>query len=934
MKYRFLLLLFVAISTFLHAQMAPSDPLPLAPEIQTGKLDNGLTYYIRKNAKPEKKVELRLVVNAGSILETEKQQGLAHFCEHMAFNGTKNFPKNDLVSFLQSMGVRFGADLNAYTSFDETVYMLPIPLDQPGNLEKGFQVLEDWAHNCTYDPAEIDKERGVVLEEARLGKGADDRMLKKYIGPLFAGSRYAQRIPIGKEEILKNASYKTFKSFYKNWYRPNLMAVIVVGDIDPAAALALVKKHFGPIQNPKGAPKRVYAPVPPRAVTEAMVVTDPEATSYVLNINYDAQKASPETTLGDYQRSILRGLFTDMLNARLNDLRQSAKPPFLFGSAGYGGLVRGYELFNAVAAIGNEGVEPAINALVGAVEQARKFGFTQAELDRAKQRRMASMERLAKEKDKSESEGYAGELVRVFLQGEPAPGIENEFKYHQNYVPQITLKEVNELVNTFNLNAHKFIYLTGPEKGNIQLPSNAGLLAMFNRALQQDLKPYQEAAVASALMEPLTSGGAIVRETRDEVLGTTELTLSNGIEVTLKTTDFKNDEIQFTGIHKGGANNYGPEDRFNTALALSVMREMGVAGFSPSDLRKVTAGKTANVGPAIGGITSGFRGNSSVKDFETMLQLTYLYATAPRKDEALFQSFKARTTAQWAMMGANPQFAFVDTLYKFMYGNHPNAPLLPKPEVVEKVDLDRVVQIYKDRLTNLAGMHFTFVGSLNEETMKPLIAKYLGALPAAGPQPEWKDNGLRIVGGDREMKFYKGTEPQSLIQMVWFEETPYNPDMELKIDALVEILNIRVIEKLREELGGIYGGGFSGTMRKYPYESFQITLELPCGPENVQKLVDATQTEIQSLMTTGPKPEDLDKVKQQWREVYKENMKQNAYWLTNLEQIRFYGEDPKLFLEHEKRFDALTVKDVQDAAKLAFSGPNKLKAVLYPEEKK
>ena len=352
MKYRFLLFLFVAISSVLQAQMAPSDPLPLTPDIQTGKLDNGLTYYIRKNAKPEKKVELRLVVNAGSILETDKQQGLAHFCEHMAFNGTKNFPKNELVSFLQSMGVRFGADLNAYTSFDETVYMLPIPLDQPGNLEKGFQVLEDWAHNCTYDPAEIDKERGVVLEEARLGKGADDRLLKKYIGPLFAGSQYANRIPIGKEEILKNAPYKTFKSFYKTWYRPNLMAVIVVGDVDPAAALALVKKHFGPVKNPGGAPKRVYAPVPPRAVTEALIVTDPEATNYVLNINYDAQKASPETTLGDYQRSILRGLFSDMLNARLNDLRQTAKPPFLFGSAGYGEFVRGHYTFSAFSAVG------------------------------------------------------------------------------------------------------------------------------------------------------------------------------------------------------------------------------------------------------------------------------------------------------------------------------------------------------------------------------------------------------------------------------------------------------------------------------------------------------------------------------------------------------------------------------------------------------
>lgn len=928
-----LLFLFLLLLNPLWSQNAVTDVIPLNPAIRTGKLSNGLTYFILPNSRPEKKVELRLVINAGSILETDKQQGLAHFCEHMAFNGTKNFPKNELVSFLQSMGVRFGADLNAYTSFDETVYMLPIPVDKPGNLEKGFQVLEDWAHNCTYDPAEIDKERGVVLEEARLGKGAEDRMFKQYQVQLFAGSRYAERLPIGKEEVLRNASYKTIRKFYRDWYRPNLMAVIVVGDVDPNRAFELVQKHFGGIKNPGGAPKRTFAPIPSRKATEAMVVTDPEATSYGLNIIFDAQQSPEGQTLGEYHQSILRGLYNDMLNARLNDLRQSANPPFLYGSARYGGFVRGYGSFSAAAGIGKDGLETAMNALAGAVQQARKYGFTQAELQRAKQRRMAAMEKALNEKDKTESGVYASELIRHFLSGETAPGIEKEFAYVKDFLPKVTLKDVNELANTFNLDAHAFVVLTGPEKGDIELPDNAGLLALFRKAMAQEVRPYEEKEVASALMAPLEAGGTILEESRDEELGVTNLKLSNGVSVTLKTTDFKNDEIQLAGTRKGGMGNFGAEDRYNSQNLIQVMREMGVGDFSPSELRKVNAGKIASVNPAIGQISSGFRGSSSVKDFETMLQMVYLHATAPRKDEALFTAMKNRQNAMWAMMGANPQFAFIDTLYKFIFGDQPFAPMLPKPEVFEKIDLDRVLEMYRERVGDATGMHFTLVGSLNEQEMKPLIAHYLGALPVSGRETGWKDNGLRMIGGERELTFYKGTEPQSLIQMIWFGETPYSDDLKLHIEALTEILNIRVIEKLREELGGIYGGGFGGGMSKYPYENFQLSLNLPCGPENVEKLIAAAQAEINSLISEGPKAEDMEKVKQQWRETHKQNLKENAYWLTNLEEILFFGDDRKLLLDHEKRIEALSATDVQNAAKLVFSTPNRLKAVLYPEKK-
>lgn len=928
-----LLSVFLFGISLLHAQQSLSDLIPLNPAVTYGKLDNGLTYYILRNPKPEQKVELRLVVNAGSILETDKQQGMAHFCEHMAFNGTKNFPKNELVSFLQSMGVRFGADLNAYTSFDETVYLLPIPTDKPGNLEKGFQVLEDWAHQATYDAVEIDKERGVVLEESRLGKGAEDRMLKQYQRELFAGSRYGERLPIGKEEILRNAPHKTFRQFYKDWYRPELMAVVVVGDVETALAMALVKKHFSGIKNPAGAPKRTFAPVLPRKTTDAMVVTDPEATSYSLNVYFDVLPLTAPKTVGDYRKEILRDLFNEMLNARLNDLRQSAKPPFLFGAAGFGNFVRGYGAFNLSAGIGKDGVEAAINALTGSVQQARKFGFTAPELQRARQRMISAYERALKEKDKTESARYAGEFTRHYLSGEPAPGIENEFAYLQTVLPAVELKEINALAETFNLDSRYFIVLTAPEKGDIALPDNAGLLTMFQKAMQQEVKPYEEKLVAAGLMTPLEKGGSIVSESQDAALGVTRMTLSNGVTVTMKKTDFKNDEILLSGTRKGGTSNYPPEDKLNASTVMQVMREMGVADFAPGDLRKVTSGKIASANPVLGQITSGFRGSSSVKDFETMLQLLYLNVTSPRRDDALFSAFKNKQNAMYAMMGANPQFAFVDTLYKFMYGNHPYAPVLPKPEVFEKVDLSRMIEIYKERFGDVTGMHFTIVGSLDEAAMKPLIAKYLGALPTSGQESSWKDSGLRMIGGQRDLSFNKGTEPKSLIQMIWFGETAHSEDTELHVRALTEILNIRVIEKLREELGGIYGGGFNGGLSKYPYENFQLSLNLPCGPENVEKLVAATLKETDNLMRQGPTPEELEKVKQQWREAYRQNLKENSFWLGNLDEIFFFGDDPRFLLQYNERIDALNAEQVRQAANLVFNTPNRIKAVLNPETK-
>lgn len=933
MKLFRLLFLFLFISSSLFAQKNLSDTLPVDPSVTMGKLGNGLTYYIRQNKKPEQKVELRLVVNVGSILEDSSQQGIAHFSEHMAFNGTKHFKKNDIISFLQSIGVKFGNDLNANTGFDQTQYILPIPTDKPENLEKGFQILEDWAHNVTYNNEDIDEERPVVLEESRLGKGANDRMFKKIYPQLFAGSLYGDRIPIGIDSIIKNQNYEIIKKFYKDWYRPDLMAVIVVGDIEPAKAEDLIKKHFSGLSNPENERPRIYAPVPPYTGNESKVVTDKEATSYLLIVNYSSEKTNPTVTLGDYKEDIIKDIFSTLLNNRLSELTQKENPPFLYAFAGYGSYARGYESFNASIGTGDRDAEAGLKAFEEELERVKKYGFTKPELDRAKSDMLSQMERAYNEKNKTESVNYASEYIRNFLTQEPIPGIEKENNYYKELLPQITLEDVNSISKKLQQNSNQFIALMGPEPAaGKKLPTSDDLLAVLSSVEKMDIKPYEEKAIASSLMAKLPEPGKIVSAKKGEKLGTTEFTLSNGVTVTIKPTDFKNDEIVMSAIRAGGKNNYDAKDKFNAEYMTSVISSMGVGNFSPVDLQKALSGKTVSVYPVFSNISEGVGGNSSVKDIESMMQLVYLYFTAPRVDTALFNSFVQKSKSRFALLSANPQAVFVDSFYKAVYHHDPLAPVVvPKPEYYDQVDLDRVMQIYKERFGNANGMHFTFVGSFKEDELKPLIEKYIASLPSTPKKFTYVDNKLRAVKGKVDVNVNKGKEQKSLILAVYSGETPYSDALDLKADAISEILNIRLIEELREKIQGIYSGGTSAQFVKLPYPHYAFFLQLPCGPEKVDTLLYAANNEIQNLIKNGPSKENLEKVKQQWKEKYKVNIKENGTWLSELQSFYFPGNDPDYFINYNKHVDALTQKDIQDAARLFFSTNNIVTGILRPE---
>lgn len=933
-----LIALFVLMVSFAQVSMAQdlNQKLPIDPNVTIGQFDNGLKYYIRTNKKPENKVELRLVVNAGSILEDDKQQGLAHFMEHMNFNGTENFQKNELVSYLQSIGVEFGADLNAYTSFDETVYILPIPTDKPGNLDKGFQIIEDWAHNALLTDKDIDDERGVVLEESRLAKGAQMRMMRKYLPELMAGSRYAERLPIGKDEILKTFKYETIRRYYKDWYRPNLMAVIVVGDISKEEAMKYLKKHFAPMQNPKKAPERFVSEVKARTAPKAMVLTDKEATNYQLQIMLPTKKVEKDVNLGDYRQSLVRGLMQQTLNRRLRDLSQSSKPPFPFAQVSISGWARGYEGVSAFAMFGEEGPEDALMALTAEMKKAKEFGFTKSELELAKKNMLSFIERAYNERNTTESGRLVGEYIRNFLEGETIPGVENEYKYYKELLPTITVKEVNAAAQKWISNTDAaFSLITGPEKSEVKLPTDAELLAMVNKGFAQKVTQDEETAVATELLSKKPTPGGVTAVSKDNEFNATTYTLSNGIKVTIKSTDFKSDQILLSAVKPGGRNSYPLEQVHSADYAAAVVDAMGAGEFSPSDLRKVLAGKSASISTNVAEYTNTISGSSTVKDFETMLQLLYLKLTEPRRDDELFKAFIKKQKMQLKFMAANPQVAFVDTLFSTVYNNNPLAQApIPKPEHFDNISIEDALEIYKNEIGNADGYHFFLVGNVDQTVVKPLLETYIASIPAAGGKPEMKDNGVRPVDGDKTLKFYKGKDQKSLIVSITHDDHQFSEDFRLKANALAEILNIKVIEELREKLGGIYGGGYRANVEQYPYPNYSLALQLPCGPENVDKLLKAADEVVADIIANGPSAEDLNKVKSQWHEQHRESLEKNSYWASKMQSVMVWDRSKSNVFGYDAWIDKLTAKDIQAVAKEIFKNGSTFTGILYPESEK
>ena len=906
------------------------DPLPLDPAVVEGALDNGLRYFVRENGRPENRALLRLVVNVGSILEDEDQLGLAHFVEHMAFNGTRNFEKQALVDYMESIGMAFGPHVNAYTSFDETVYMLQVPMDDPEMLATAFQILEDWASALLFDPEEVDKERGVVIEEWRGRRGAGARMLDQQLPVMFEGSLYAERLPIGKPEVLEAAPVDALRRYYQDWYRPSLMAVVAVGDFDGARIEAMIHEHFAGLQDPSNPRPRTTAEVPVDHPPRMAIATDPEAAQSQVSVMYK-RPSRGYRTIGDFRRSLVRGLYSGMLISRFDELRQQADPPFVFAFAGQGGFVRGVDASRLVAFVSENGIERGLDALLTEAERAARHGFTGSELERIKTRRLRSYERSYAERENQESRSLASTYVSAFLQDRAYADPETRKTLADQFMPGITLAEVNALAAERLSEEGRVVLVDAPDKEGLETPTEAGLAAVFAAVDSKEIEPYEDAAVDAPLVPELPTGSAVASEETVNEVGVAIWTLENGVRVVLKPTDFKDDEIRFSATSPGGSSLVTDEMYERVAYASSIVNQGGVGEFDQIALTKKLAGKVANVRPTIGGLSEGITGSASPKDLETAFQLVYLYFTAPRRDETAFEAFKALQLSFFANAAASPSSVFADTVSTTMAQHHPRVRGMPTEEDFAKIDLDAVFSYYQDRFADASDFTFYFVGAFDLTEIRPLVERYLGALPNLGRVETWQDLGIDPPSGVIEKVVRKGIEPQSRTRIIYAGDAEYSPEENMAISALADVLDIRLRELLREDLGGTYGVGVSGSVSYRPDEEYRLSISFGSAPERAEELATVAFEEIERIKAEGPGAEVVDKVRETQRRTKETNLRENGYWLSRMRSLEDQDLDLALVPSYAL-IEGWTAEDVQAAAIRYLRTDQYAKFVLLPED--
>lgn len=929
MKAVLTVLFLVASSISPLLAQAPGDTLPLDPSVTVGRLANGLRYYIRVNEKPEARAELRLAVNVGSVLEDEKQLGLAHFVEHMAFNGTKNFEKQELVHYLESIGMRFGADLNAYTSFDETVYMLTVPTDTGAALEQGIQILEDWAHNLTFDPVEIEKERGVVIEEWRLGQGAEERMRDQYFPVLFRGSRYAERLPIGTRENLQSFQPADLVRFYRDFYRPELMAVIAVGDFDRDSVEHLIERHFGSIPARAPATSRRMFPVPDHDSTLVAIATDKEATVSTIAVYYK-QPVEAGKTVADYRAGLVEYLFTTMLNARLRELTQQADPPFLGASSAHGPLIRTKEAFFLYAATKDDELLRGLEAVLMEAARVQRHGFTDTELERAKQNLQRYLEAAYAEREKTESDRYADEYVRAFLEDEPIPGIETELRLTRELLPSIAVAEVNALVRKWMVDRNRVVVVQAPAKETVKIPSDQQILAVFDSVRGQDVAPYSDDVAADKLVSELPAPGRVVAERKLAAVGITEWKLSNGARVLLKPTDFQADEIIMRAYSEGGASLVSDRDFLSASFAATLAGQSGHGDFSATQLTKALAGKVAGVQPFIGDREEGLSGSASPRDFETMLQLLYLKMTDVRRDSAVFASLKSRFATVLENQSRDPEAAFRDTLQVTLAQHHFRARPITAP-MLEEIDLDRALAIYRERFANAGDFTFVLVGNFTPDSIRPLIERYIGALPGTPAQERARDDGQRPPTGVVEKVVRRGVEPKSMTDIVFTGPFEFTLANRLALSLMTDVLDLRLRDVLREDLGGTYGVSISSGAARDPVPQYSVRISFGADPQRLEALSKTVFEQIANFQREGPTADELARVKETQRREWETNLKRNAYWAGQIVARDRAGEPIADVLSFPQRLERATAEQLRDAARSYLRTDHYVRVSLYPE---
>ena len=932
-KLTLTLLAVLALSATIFAQQAM--PVPFDPNVRRGKLENGLTYYIRHNEKPAQRANFYIAQKVGSILEEENQRGLAHFLEHMAFNGLEHFPKKTMLDYMERNGVKFGTNVNAWTSFEQTVYMLNnVPTTNPGLVDSCMLVLHDWSSFISLEDDEIESERGVILEEMRQGLDAQMRIYGKILPEIYPNSPYGAPMPIiGTEEIVANFDHQFLRDYYNKWYRPDLQGIIIIGDIDVNQIESRLKEMFADIPAPVNPAERVYFPVADNAEPIVSVASDVEETTYDIMVSYkhDIVPFEERGDISYWVKGYIDELVSTMYNNRMRELTQKANPPFIYGYGYYGTFFISdtKDAWTSYAvAKDKDGIDEALNAIMAENKRMQQYGFTASEFERAKADLMKRVENQYDERDKQETDRYFRPILSHFLTNEPLMGIENEYTFLNQILPALPVEAINQYATELIREDNIVITLTGPEKEGEALPTKAELLAMFSKAKTIEVEPYVETVSNEPLIATLPVKGAIDSKKHDDTFDATVLTLKNGVKVIYKPTTFKDDEVMMTAYSFGGYSVMDQSDPYTLQEINELATLGGVGNFSAIDLPKVLAGKKVRVNPSINTMTEGISGNCSARDLETMMQLTYLYFNSLRSDEEAFQSYITRTKAIVANAESDPNTAFRDNLMFAMYDNHPLVKRM-KAEDYDKVDYAKALKLFADRFKDANNFVFTFVGNIDPETFEPLVEQYLGSLKTKKNDETWTANVPVITDKDVNSHYTKSMEnPMVTCYMVYNGDMEYTAENLMKMQILGDVMDIVYTEKIREDEGGTYGVGVNGNLSLRPKETFMFLIGFQTNKEMYEKLMGIAKVELQNVANNGPRPEDLKKVKEFLIKKHSEDLENNRYWMNCIQAKERDGYNP--MANYVDIVNSVTGDDVANMAKAVLKGYLK-EVVQIPE---
>ena len=915
------------------AQVNLQDPLPQDPNVVVGKLPNGITYYLRHNEEPKNRASFYIIRNAGSLLENDDQDGLAHFLEHMAFQGTKNFPGKGIITTLEKYGVAFGRNINAYTAHNETVYNLSsVPTNDPSLLDTCVLILHDWSYYLTLDDQEIDNERGVISEEWRTRRTSGFRMQKQMFPVLFKGSQYAIRDVIGSLDVIKNFKYQTIKDFYHKWYRTDLEAIAIVGDFDIKEMEQRVKDIMSKVPAIETPTPRPFFEIPSHDEIYYCLATDKEAQSSSISITtvLPEAPAAERNTHAYLKDNIVSSFYNSMISSRISEIMQQANPPFLGGNIGYGGFVRGYNSYNVSTTAKPNQEDIALESILTENERVKRFGFTTTELERVKTNMLVGLESAYKEKDKTDNESYIQEMQNHFLEQSPMIDFEYYYQFAKQIIPTITIEEVNAKAKEWNTDKNRTIVVSGPSEDAKHL-TREEVLAIMDKVSKADIQPYQDAVNNASLINEELTGSKVVKTKRLPEFNAVEWTLGNGAKVVFRKADYDKDAVSLSSYSKGGTSLYDIDMLPSAANAASFTRNFGVGEFDAITLKKLLTGKMASCSASIGGMSEAVSGSSTPKDFETMLQLLYLRFEKPRFDQEVFESIMNRNRAMLPNMLKNPQKIMQDSMQQIMTNYNPRS-LIYNEKYLDQISLEKIEQVYRDRIKDASDFTFFIVGNIDEDVVKPLVEKYIGSLKSENRKETWRDNQVRGPKGKTVKEIELALEtPKSTVITNFSKDMKYSIYHNICNNILQGILDLRYTENIREKEGGTYGVGVEAGSIREPYSNYSMTMSFDCDPAKANHLKSLIYAEIDKIMKEAPTQEEMNKIISNMKKNREQSKNHNGYWMNVIYGYYVNGvnsNDPKNF---DNIINKLTPKDIQKFARALFKDADIVDIIFKPK---